>query len=104
MARTLGDVLPLEILPEVDRHELATHMSVRKFKQGEVIYHQGDPATCACVVFEGLVKILLLDENGHELRVSLHIRGAFFGELAFFQERAPAEGTPPPATPTATLR
>src|SRR5437660_267872 len=104
MARTLGDVLPLEILPEVDRNELATHMSVRKFKQGEVIYHQGDPATCAFVVFEGLVKILLLDENGHELLVSLHMRGEFFGELAFFQESAPRDGTAAAVIPTAVLQ
>jgi CRP-like cAMP-binding protein len=104
MARTLGDVLPLEILPEVDRHELATHMSVRKFKQGEVIYHQGDPATCAFVVFEGLVKILLLDENGHELLVSLHMRGEFFGELAFFQEDAPRDGTAAAVIPTTVLQ
>src|SRR5437660_1420459 len=104
MARTLGDVLPLEILPEVDRDEVATHMSVRKFKQGEVIYHQGDPATCAFVVFEGLVKILLLDENGHELLVSLHMRGEFFGELAFFQESAPRDGTAAAVIPTAVLQ
>ena len=104
MAATLGDVLPLEILPEVDRYELATHMTVRKFKQEEVVYHQGDPAAHAFVVFEGLVKNLLLDENGHELLVSLHMRGEFFGELAFFEEKAPRNGTAAAVIPTTALQ
>ena len=104
MAATLGDVLPLEILPEVDRYELATHMTVRKFRQGEVVYHQGDPAAHAFVVFEGLVKVLLLDENGHELLVSLHMRGEFFGELAFFEEKAPRDGTAVAVIPTTALQ
>ena len=81
MAGTLADVLPIEILPEVDRRELASHMTLRKFKQDEVVYHQGDPAAHWFVVFEGLVKVLLLDENGRELLISLHSRGEFFGEL-----------------------
>jgi CRP/FNR family transcriptional regulator, cyclic AMP receptor protein len=104
MAGTLGDVLPIEILPEVDRVELATHMGVRKFRQDEVIYHQGDPAAHAFVVFEGLVKVLLLDENGHELLVSLHMRGEFFGEMSFFEEAAPRDGTAAAVTPTTVLQ
>lgn len=104
MAGTLGDVLPIEILPEVDRVELATHMSVRKFKQDEIVYHQGDPAAHAFVVFEGLVKVLLLDENGRELLVSLHMRGEFFGELAFFEETAPRDGTAAAVIPTTVLQ
>ena len=119
MGATLGDVLPLEILPEIDRYELATHMTVRKFKQDEIVYHQGDPAAHAFVVFEGLVKNLLLDENGHELLVSLrsrrpvfegellvslHMRGEFFGELAFFEEKAPRDGTAAAVMPSTVLQ
>ena len=104
MGATLGDVLPLEILPELDRAELASHMAARKFRAGEVIYHQGDPAAHAFVVFEGLVKVSLLDENGHELLVSLHMRGEFFGELAFFEDRAPRDGTAASVTPTMVLQ
>ena len=104
MGATLGDVLPLEILPEIDRYELATHMAVRKFKQDEIVYHQGDPAGHAFVVFEGLVKNLLLDENGHELLVSLHMRGEFFGELAFFEEKAPRDGTAAAVMPSTVLQ
>ena len=86
MAATLADVLPIEILPEIDRRELASHMTLRKFKQDEVVYHQGDPAAHWFVVFEGLIKVLLLDENGRELLISLHSRGEFFGELVIFED------------------
>ena len=41
------DVLPIEILPEIDRRELAGHMTLRKFKQDEVVYHQGALAAVA---------------------------------------------------------
>ena len=92
LASTLGDVLPLEILPDADRLELGNSMAVRKFKADEVVYHQGDPASHAYVMVDGLVKVLLLDENGRELLVSLHRRGEFFGELALF-EQAPRDGT-----------
>jgi CRP/FNR family cyclic AMP-dependent transcriptional regulator len=104
MAGTLGDVLPIEILPEVDRAELAQHMALRKFKQDEVIYHQGDPAAHWYVVFEGLVKILLLDEHGRELLISLHARGEFFGELVMFEEKVPRDGTAVAVIPTSVLQ
>ena len=87
MARTLGDVLPIEILTEPERDTLAREMHLRRFRAGEVIYHRGDPASDAFVVFSGLVKLVLLDDEGHEVIVALRARGEFFGELALFEER-----------------
>jgi len=104
MAGTLADVLPIEILPEIDRRELATHMTLRKFKQDEVVYHQGDPAAHWFVVFEGLVKVLLLDENGRELLISLHSRGEFFGELVIFEDKVPRDGTAVCVIPTSVFQ
>ena len=104
MAGTLADVLPIEILPEVDRRELASHMTLRKFKQDEVVYHQGDPAAHWFVVFEGLVKVLLLDENGRELLISLHSRGEFFGELVIFEDKVPRDGTAVSVIPTSVFQ
>jgi CRP/FNR family cyclic AMP-dependent transcriptional regulator len=86
MAGSLRDVLPIEILPDDDRLELVKQMHVRRFRAGEVIYHDGDPAGDAYVIHSGLVKVLLLNENGHEAIVDLLGRGEFFGELALFQE------------------
>src|SRR6266576_2055818 len=104
MAGTLADVLPIEILPEIDRRELASHMTLRKFKQDEVVYHQGDPAAHWFVVFEGLVKVLLLDENGRELLISLHSRGEFFGELVIFEDKVPRDGTAVCVIPTTVFQ
>lgn len=104
LAATLSDVLPIEILSEVDRAELASHMSLRKFKQDEVVYHQGDPAAHWFVVFEGLVKIMLLDENGRELLISLHSRGEFFGELVMFEDKVPRDGTAICVIPTSVFQ
>lgn len=92
MAGTLGDVLPLGILPEADRQEFVREMRVRRFANGEVIYHRGDPAGGANVVFSGLVKVMLLNDDGHEAMVALHGRGEFFGELALFGD-APRDAT-----------
>ena len=103
-AATLGDVLPIEILSEADKQDLASHMTLRKFKQDEVIYHQGDPAATWFVVFEGLVKILLLDENGRELLISLHSRGEFFGELVIFEDKVPRDGTAVAVIPTSVFQ
>jgi CRP-like cAMP-binding protein len=104
IAGTLADVLPIEILPEIDRRELAGHMTLRKFKQDEVVYHQGDPAAHWFVVFEGLVKVLLLDENGRELLISLHSRGEFFGELVIFEDKVPRDGTAVCVIPTTVFQ
>jgi CRP-like cAMP-binding protein len=103
MAGTLSDVLPLEILPETDREELARQMRVRNFRSGEVIYHRGDPGDQANVVFSGLVKVMLLNDDGHEALVALHGRGEFFGELALFTE-APRDASVIAILPTTVLQ
>ena len=103
LAGTLSDVLPLEILPETDKEELARQMRVRNFKTDEVIYHRDDPADQANVVFKGLVKVMLLNEDGHEALVALHGRGEFFGELALFSD-APRDATVIAVMPTTVLQ
>ena len=103
MSGTLRDVLPLEILPQEDREDLARQIRVRKFKADEVVYHRGDPAEHAYVVFAGLVKVMLLNDDGHEALVGLHARGEFFGELALFSD-APREATVIAVLPTTVLQ
>lgn len=103
IAGTLRDVLPLDILDDSDQEELARQMRVRRYRTGEVIYHRGDPSQDAFVVYAGLVKVLLLDEAGHEVLVALLARGEFFGELALFQE-APRESTVVAVIPTTALQ
>jgi CRP/FNR family transcriptional regulator/CRP/FNR family cyclic AMP-dependent transcriptional regulator len=103
LAGKLRDVLPLDILPAADKEELARQMRVRNFKADEVIYHRGDPADQANVVFTGLVKVMLLNEDGHEALVALHGRGEFFGELALFTG-SPRDATVIAVMPTTVLQ
>lgn len=92
LAAQLGDVLPLDLLTMAEREEAVAQLVVRRFRGGEVVYHRGDPAAHVFIVFQGLVKSLLPDEEGHELLVALYGRGQFFGELALFED-APRETT-----------
>jgi CRP/FNR family transcriptional regulator/CRP/FNR family cyclic AMP-dependent transcriptional regulator len=103
LAGTLDDVLPLDILPQADKEELVGGMRVRTFAADEVVFHRGDPAAHANVVYSGLVKVMLLDEAGHEALVALHGRGEFFGELALFTD-TPREATVIAVIPTTTLQ
>ena len=102
-AGNLRDVLPLHILSQSDKEEFARSMRIRKFKADEVIFHAGDLAADAHVVYSGLVKVLLVDTEGHEALVALHRRGEFFGELALFSD-APRSGTVISIIPTTTLQ
>src|SRR3982074_1397937 len=104
MAGTLADVLPIEILPEVERQELAGHMALRNFNEEDVLTHKGGPAAHWFVGCEGLVKVLLLDENGRELLISLHSRGEFFGELVIFEDKVPRDGTAVCVIPTSAFQ
>lgn len=102
-ARRLEDVLPLDILSQQDKEELARRMRIRQFKADEVVYHQGDPAGDAHVVHTGLVKVLLVSAQGDEALVTLHRRGEFFGEVALFND-SPRDETIVAVMPTTTLQ
>ena len=102
-ARRLIDVLPIDILTEEDKDELARRMRVRHFKGDEVIYHQGDPGADAHVVHQGLVKVMLVNDQGDEALVALHRRGDFFGELALFND-SPRENTVVAVMDTTTIQ
>lgn len=103
LASELRDVLPISALTEDEMRELVSHMHVRRFEPGEVVYHRGDPAVDAFVVHRGLVKSLLRDAEGRELLVDLLGRGQFFGTLTLFAE-GPRDTTIAAVIPTTVLQ
>jgi CRP-like cAMP-binding protein len=69
------------VLPD-DLHDVARHLRRRRFRRGEVIFHQGDPGDALHIVASGSVKIVLPSAEGEEAIIATVHTGDFFGELA----------------------
>jgi len=92
MAQELRDVLPLQVLDDLEGQVLFSELRMRRVVAGEVIYYRGDPAADSFVVHRGMVKSVLQDEQGRELLLKHYGRGEFFGTLALFRN-GPREST-----------
>jgi CRP/FNR family transcriptional regulator, cyclic AMP receptor protein len=81
---------------------LAREMRSRRFRRGEVLFHQGDPGDALFVVTSGAVKISLPSEEGDEAIIATVRTGEFFGELALL-DGAARSATATALEPTETL-
>src|SRR5579872_5742131 len=54
--------------------------TISKYRKGQKVYRQGDPADAVFYVQEGEVKVCVVSERGKEAVVALHGKGDFFGE------------------------
>lgn len=75
--------------------ELAGRMSRRRYRRGEVIFHEGDPGEAMHLITDGRVKIGRLSPDGGEAIVASLGPGETFGELVLL------DGAPRSATATA---
>jgi CRP/FNR family cyclic AMP-dependent transcriptional regulator len=73
-------------------------MARRRYRRGEVIFHQDDPGDALHIVARGRVKIVLTSAEGDEAIVATVRPGDFFGELTLI------DGAPRSATATAVDR
>lgn len=71
----------LESLTVVEREALLAAGHVQRWSAGEVLFREGDAATSAVVIFDGLVKIHKRGPDGDELILSLCGPGDLLGEL-----------------------
>jgi CRP-like cAMP-binding protein len=78
-----------------DLQEVIRHVRRRRFRRGEVIFHEGDPGDALHVVASGSVKIVLSSAVGEEAIIATLHPGDFFGELSLL------DGAPRSATATA---
>jgi len=74
-------------LNETELNHLATDFRPRFFRQGETIFHEGDPGQALYVVARGRIRIYIQNEEGQETSVILYGPAALFGELAVIDER-----------------
>jgi CRP-like cAMP-binding protein len=76
-------------------NEIVRSMAPRRYRKGEVIFHQGDPGDALHIIARGRVKIVLTSPEGVEAIVATVRPGDFFGELTLI------DGAPRSATATA---
>jgi CRP-like cAMP-binding protein len=81
---------------------VAETLRVRRFRRGEIIFHQGDPGDSLHIIESGAVKIALPSPEGAEAIIATLRRGDFFGELALL-DGAPRSATAAALEPTETL-
>jgi CRP/FNR family cyclic AMP-dependent transcriptional regulator len=81
---------------------IAYTMVRRRFRRGEVIFHESDPGDSLHVVVEGRVKITRESTEGEEAIVVVLAPGDTFGELVLL-DGAPRSATATAMDPTETM-
>lgn len=87
--QTLADRISLleqaplfSVLHPMDLQNLAEKFHPLRFRRGEVIFREGEPAERLFLIEEGTVKLSIISSAGQELLIGLLGRGQIFGELA----------------------
>lgn len=83
--------------------EVATLVRRRRYRRGQVIIYQGDPADALYLIVSGEVKVSVLSPHGDETIFTLLGPDECFGELELFDDQ-PREATIETTRPTEVLR
>ena len=98
LAETLASVPFFSGLDAAGLESVGRTVRTRRFRRGEVIFHQGDPGDALFIVMNGGIKISLPSDTGDEAILATLRSGDVFGELALL------DGAPRSATATAIER
>ena len=82
----------LESLPPNDRELLQSLLRRRRYRRGEVVFHQGDPGDTLHIVRRGYLKVVVPSEAGGEGVLAVVGPGALFGEITLL-DGAPRSAT-----------
>ncbi len=85
-----------------DLATLASTVRTRRYRRGEVIFHQGDPGDALHIILSGRVKISSPSETGVEAILATLRPEEFFGALALL-DGAPRSASATAVEPTETL-
>ena len=89
-------------LPDADLGVLAASLRTRRYRRGEVIFHQGDPGDALHIILAGRVKISSPSDTGVEAILTTLRPGEFFGSLALL-DGAPRSASATAVEPAETL-
>ncbi|MFD2093622.1 Crp/Fnr family transcriptional regulator [Blastococcus deserti] len=79
-------------VPEPDLCRLAAEATVRRYRRGQLLFYEGDPADALLVVVDGSLKAVSASPHGEEHLLAVLERGETVGELTV------ADGGPRSAT------
>jgi CRP/FNR family transcriptional regulator/CRP/FNR family cyclic AMP-dependent transcriptional regulator len=82
----------LRALPREELGPLLALTRRRRYRRGDVLFHQGDPGHGLYLVIAGHLKVVLLRETGEELILSILGPGDVVGEMALL-DSAPRSAT-----------
>jgi CRP-like cAMP-binding protein len=90
-------------LPKDDVQRILSRSRRRKFKRGEVIFHEGDPADALHLVVSGRIAIRVTTALGDAATLDLTAPGDVVGEQALLPPTAPRSATAIAIEPTETM-
>jgi len=83
----------LSILAPDERAEVLRVAHRRRFKRGEVVFHEGDPGDACHVVTKGLFIARSASTLGHVIAVNVFPPGSVFGEMVLLNHGARRSAT-----------
>jgi CRP/FNR family transcriptional regulator, cyclic AMP receptor protein len=69
-------------LDEAQLHKLSRLLKERRYRKGEIIFHQDDPGGYLHIISSGRVRIYLAGPDGREVTLRIYGPGSNFGELS----------------------
>lgn len=84
IATTLRRVPLFQGLSRTALYELADAMHTRSYKRDETLYYEGDPGLGMYIVQQGVVRLVVEDENGVEQEMRQVEENELFGFLSVF--------------------
>ena len=78
----LRQVMLFRALEESELRQVRVLLKERRYRKGEIVFHQGDPGNCLFVIGAGRVRIYMTSPDGREATIRIYGRGASFGEFA----------------------
>ncbi len=73
-------------LPDSTLEEVARSAMMRRFPRGQAVVHAGDRTDYVYFVLTGSLKVVVSDEDGREVILSILGQGELFGEMGIFGE------------------